>query len=350
MKTNIFNLRNLVISSKLKLIEIIIYFSLILNSVNLIAQDRDISRSKVPIDIDMLSINKANPSFYDIMRIMDKNNVGDTTEGSHYKQMKKAEIMWHDRLFPTGQAMQMGAAITDCVKKFNSGQINSCTNQSWTEMGPIGNPGSGGAGTGQIHVIKCSPKYISDKTVYAASNWGGLFKSVNMGTWQNLNTDKQLPFTSVSDIAIDPNNTQHIYITTGDAEMSMGHFSANLDATPSQRTPIFTAGVYRSTNGGTTWEHINGGSTQPLLDDFVDGGTIRKILMHPDNSNILFIATSKGVYKCLNATATTPSWTKIFSPLNDTELKGLEFKPNDPNTIYASGRDIYRSAAQHGNQ
>lgn len=340
MKTNF-----LVFNKKSKTLLIFIMTFIHLTSFIQLAfsQERDTSRLKIPIDVDMLSLNKPNPSFYDIMRIMDKNNVGDTTEGSYYKQLKKAEIMWHDRLFPTGQSMQMAAAVNDYVKKFNSGQITSCNNQQWTEMGPVGNPGSGGAGSGQIHAIKCSPNYISDKTVYAASNWGGLYKSVNSGPWQNLNTDIQLPFTSVSDIAIDPNNTQRIFITTGDAEMSMGHFSANLDATPSQRTPLFTAGVYRSTDGGTSWQPVNGGSTQPLLDDFVNGGTIRKILMHPSNNNILYIATSVGVYKCINATATTPTWTKIFSPLNDTELKGLEFKPNDPNTIYVSGRDIYKS-------
>lgn len=330
------------IKSKMKLLFIVIIIHLTSFVQIAVSQERDTNRLNIPIDVDILSLNKSNPNFYDIMRIMDKNNVGDTTEGSHYKQMKKAEIMWNDRLFPTGQTMQMGAAVTDYVKKFNSGQISSCNNQSWTEMGPIGRP-LNSQGVGQIHAIKCSPKYTIDKVVYAASNWGGLWKKTGTADWVHLNTDLQLPFTSVSDIAIDPNNTDRIYITTGDAEMSMGHYASNLDGTPSQRTPLFTAGVYRSNNGGTTWHHINGGSAQPLLDDFVDGGTIRKILMHPDNSNILFIATSKGVYKCLNATATTPTWTKIFTPLNDIELKGLEFKPNTPNTIYVSGRDIYRS-------
>jgi hypothetical protein len=343
MKTNFFETLNLEQSSALHPFRFIIYLSFLLSWNNLIAQEIDTSRSKVPIDKDMLELKRPNPSFYDIMHIMDKNNFGDTTEGSFYKQMKKTELIWHDRLFPTGQAMQMGAAVTDYVKKFNSGQVSTCNNQQWTEVGPSGNPGGVGAGSGQIHAIKCSPQYITDKTVYAASNWGGLFKSVNSGPWVNLNTDLQLPFTSVSDIAIDPTNTQRIYITTGDAEMSMGHFAQNLDGTPSQRTPLFTGGVYRSENGGLNWNHINGGSSQPLLDDFINGGTIRKILLHPDLNNVLYIVTSQGVYKCTNATATIPTWTKIFSPLNDTELKGMEFKPTDPNTIYVSGRDIYRS-------
>lgn len=289
----------------------------------------------------MLELKRQNPSFYDIIHIMDKNNIGDTTEGSFYKQMKKTELMWHDRLFPTGQAMQMANAVTDYVKKFNSNQIGACNNQTWNELGPIGPTGNNGVG--QIHAIRCSPNYITDKVIYAASNWGGLWKRTGNNNWVQLNTDLQLPFTSVSDIVIDPTNTQRLYITTGDAEMSMGHYAANLDGTPSTRTPLFTAGVYRSTNGGTTWQHINGGSTQPLLDDFINGGTIRKIIMHPSNSNILYIASSMGIYKCVNATATTPTWTKIFSPINDTEIKGLEFKPNDPNTIFVSGRDIYRS-------
>lgn len=341
MKTIFFETLNLDQSSAFQPIRFIIYLSFFLSWNNLIAQEIDTSRSKVPIDKDMLGLHTSNPNFYDIMRILDKNNIGDTTEGSFYKQMKKTELIWHDRLFPTGQTMQMANAVTDYVKKFNSNQIGACNNQTWNELGPIGPTGNNGVG--QIHAIRCSPNYITDKVLYAASNWGGLWKRTGNNNWVQLNTDLQLPITSVSDIAIDPTNTQRLYITTGDAEMSMGHYAANLDGTPSKRTPLFTAGVYRSTNGGATWQHINGGSTQPLLDDFTDGGTIRKIIMHPSNSNILYIASSKGIYKCINATANTPTWTKIFSPINDTEIKGLEFKPNDPNTIFVSGRDIYRS-------
>ena len=38
---------------------------------------------------------------------------------------------------------------------------------------------------------------------------------------------------------------------------------------------------------GATWQHINGGSTQPFVDDFTDGGIMRKIIMHPSSSNSL---------------------------------------------------------------
>lgn len=330
--------------SKQNIIKSTIFILLVhILSYNIIySQEGDPNRPKEPIDKDLLDLKKENPNFYDIMHILDKNNRGDTTEGSFYKQMKKAELFWHDRLFPTGQTLQMGAAVTDYVKKFNSGQITNCNNQFWEEKGPIGRPQNSN-GVGQIHAIRCSPNYITDKVIYAASNWGGLWKRTGNNNWVKLNTDFQLPFTSVSDIAINPNNTQTIYITTGDAEMSMGHYAQNLDGGPSFRTPIFTAGVYRSTNGGASWQHINGGSTQPLLDDFIDGGTIRKILIHPTDNNTLYIATSVGVYKSINANASTPTWTKIFTPLNDSELKGLEFKPGDPNTIYVSGRDVYRS-------
>jgi hypothetical protein len=59
----------------------------------------------------------------------------------------------------------------------------------------------------------------------------------------------------------------------------------------------------------------------------------------------LYILTSAGIFRTNDATIANPVWTKISNPTidNDRELKGFEFQPSNPNTIYASGRNIYRS-------
>jgi hypothetical protein len=284
-------------------------------------------------------------NYYDIQYAIQKDMGGDTTEGSHAKLWRKMDMLWGRKMFPSGRSHQMGKSITQYVRHFIGEGQKNCIEHPWTELGPVGKPEKAysSGGSGQIHAIRCSPNYKEDKTVYAASNWGGLWKRVGDNPWVMLNTDFQLPFTSVSDIAIDYQNTRILYITTGDAEMSIGHHAQNHDGAPSKMTPLFTAGVWRSWDGGNKWHDINGGPEQPLLRYFDEGGTIRKIILHPENSQILYIASSEGIFKTSNAGEKQPEWKRIFFDARDRELKGLEFKPGQPSTIYASGRDIYIS-------
>lgn len=282
-------------------------------------------------------------NYYDIQHSVWHNDQQNTSEGNHTKLWQKVDMLWGRKMFPSGLSHQMGQSITEYVRYFvNEGQ-NNCLDHPWTELGPVGKPEKAYAsgGSGQIHAIRCSPHYMIDSTVYAASNWGGLWKKTGRLPWEMLQTDLQLPFTSVSDIAIDPENTDILYVTTGDAEMSIGHHAQNHDGAPSKMTPLFTAGVWRSFNGGETWENINGGPQQPLLGYFDHGGTIRKIILHPDDHNTLYIASSEGIFKTSQARDKFPVWKRIFFHTKDRELKGLEFKPGHPSTIYVSGTDIY---------
>ena len=288
------------------------------------------------------------PTYFDIMRSYAE--IEDESEGGFYKHLRKQDLFWSKRLHPTGNTIQMAEGLTDYVRNFNQGG-NDCTDANWVCLGPTGKPignctSCNARGSGQIHVIQFSPDYANDRTVYAGSNWGGLWRSIAGGDWQELNTDLQLPFTSISDIAVPRPNT--IYVTTGDAEMTMGHHSLNPEGTPSVFTPLFTAGVYRSTDGGENWESING-QGEALLDYFDnEGGTIRKIRLNPNDMSECFLATSKGIFKGENIDGSNPTWTLVFNP-NDAELKGLEFDSDDPTVIYASGRDVYRSTDSGAN-
>ena len=312
------------------------YIFLFCNPAFLLAQTPQQASYTIPDD----------PTFFDFVKFYLAQEPNDTAEGSFTAQIRKMNQIWEPRLYPTGDASIAGGAITNYAKHFNMNGNSGCTNGNWVSLGPIEPPLGffNTKGTGQVHALKFSPNYTTDGVVYACSNWGGLWRSTNGGDWEVVNTDYQLAFTSVSDIAIDPFDTDILYITTGEAETTVGHHAQNPNGVPSLFTPFFTAGAMRSMDGGTTWEPINE-LNENFLCYFDNGGTIRRIHLNPNNNHQLFIATSLGIFRCDNAQAPASQivWFYVSEEIDDLELKGLEFKPNNPQTIYASGVDIYQS-------
>ncbi|BDS14387.1 WD40/YVTN/BNR-like repeat-containing protein [Aureispira anguillae] len=75
---------------------------------------------------------------------------------------------------------------------------------------------------------------------------------------------------------------------------------------------------------------------------------MRNIIVHPTNDQILLIATSQGIFRTQNRGF---SWEQVLvGPaatgggfVLDTEWRGLEFHPTNPDIVYASGRNIYES-------
>lgn len=134
-----------------------------------------------------------------------------------------------------------------------------------------------------------------------------------------------------------------------------------------------TGGVWKTTNGGTTWtvltdnlsnlnvyalaidptnsstyfwgstsgaifKSTDAGATWSLLAD-TGSGNVNKILIDPTNTNKMYCSVEGGgIYKSTNAGVT---WTLINA--SATNGYDVEFKPGDTNTIYASGNQFYKS-------
>ena len=156
--------------------------------------------------------------------------------------------------------------------------------------------------------------------------------------WENLNTD-QLPVTSVADIAVNPNNPNTLFIGTG---LPDGGVSLAYGPNWASVNPIYTIGMYRSEDGGQTWHTINDGFMNHFYNN---GGTIRKIEIDESNPNVLYAATSNGIFKTTNALSTTPSWQLIFDGFNNTDndFRAVELMPGNNTTLYASSTDIFKS-------
>lgn len=185
----------------------------------------------------------------------------------------------------------------------------------WTFIGPpiSFDDGGGDSSCGRVNCVRFDP--VNHNIIYCGAPSGGLWKSVDFGqSWQLLNTDN-LAQIGVSDIAINPQNPNTIYIATGDI--------AN-DA-------CFSVGVLKSTDGGQTWNSTGLSWTTS------QGVEIARLLMSPLDSNTLYAATWIGIFKTINGGNT---WS-VDS--NITVLNGMEFNPANPNTIYACNNQLYKS-------
>jgi len=154
------------------------------------------------------------------------------------------------------------------------------------------------------------------KTIFVGTAGGGVWKSVNAGTSYKSIFDKYCQ--SIGAIAIDQKNPSTIYVGTGESNMRNSVSIGN--------------GLYKSTDGGDNWKKIGLDSTEH----------ISKIMVHPTNSNIIYVAVpgplwsdddDRGLYKSEDAGAT---WKKILYKDVKTGCADLLMDPNNPNILFAS--------------
>ena len=127
---------------------------------------------------------------------------------------------------------------------------------TWSQAGPTNIPG-------RISAIAVHPSELN--TIYAGSAAGGVYKSIDHGaSWTPI--FDEVGTYSIGALAIHPTNSNIIYVGTGEASGAGDHYEGN--------------GVYKSTDGGTSWSHIG-------LDSVV---IIGKIAIDPLRPETLFVA------------------------------------------------------------
>ena len=151
---------------------------------------------------------------------------------------------------------------------------------------------------------------------YIGVNNGGVWKTTDAGrTWQPIFDDQ--PTGSIGDIAIAPSNPNVIYVGSGEGL---------------QRPDLSTGdGIYKSTDGGKSWQHLG----------LRDGQQIASIIVDPKDENRLFVAVlghpygpneERGVYRSTNGGET---FQKVFYIDENTGAFQVEFDPTNSNIIYA---------------
>lgn len=235
-------------------------------------------------------------------------------KGKGYKPFKRWEAHIAPRIYPSQDLSAANSTFlnyTEWARKQKSSDDEKSFAGNWTPLGPFTKATGEDTGVGRLNMVRFDP--INKQIMYVGAADGGLWKSTNGGMSWTTNTDF-LGVIGVADLAIDPSNTAIMYLATGDVE--------------SDRRSI---GVLKSLDGGATWP------ASGLSWTAVDNYSIRKMLMHPSNSQILLVATNKGVFRTTDGGAT---WS---TPATIENFKDMEFKPGDPNTVYATSTEVWKS-------
>jgi photosystem II stability/assembly factor-like uncharacterized protein len=155
------------------------------------------------------------------------------------------------------------------------------------------------------------------ETYYFGAVAGGVWKTANGGlTWMPL-TDKT-GIMSVGAIAVAPSDSNVIYVGTGESCIR-GNIS-------------YGDGMYKSSDGGKNWMHIGLEDTQHIA----------KIVVHPQNPDIVFVAglghaygsnEMRGVFRSNDGGKT---WQKVLFKDNRTGAIDLVFDPNNPHILFAA--------------
>ena len=176
----------------------------------------------------------------------------------------------------------------------------------WRMIGPF----RGGRTVGAVGIPS------QPNTFYMGVNNGGVWKTTDAGrTWKPIFDDQ--PTGSIGDIAISPANPNVIYVGSGEGL---------------QRPDLSTGdGIYKSVDGGNTWEHLA----------LRDGQQIGSIAVDPKDENRLFVAVlghpygpneERGVYR---STDGGRSFQRVLYRGEDTGAIQVEIDPNNSKVIYA---------------
>lgn len=244
-------------------------------------------------------------------------------------QYKRWEYMMEPRVYPSGDITLPATAAEKFKTYLSSKDYQQATSHSrtptaaWMPLGPTGSVTNGDyPGAARVNFLKFDPN--NSNIMWTVSPLGGLWKSTDGGLNWTTNTD-QLPIIGCTDIAIDPSNTQIMYLATGDA-----------NGGNSQLT-MPSVGVLKSTDGGATWP----ASSNTMNWQLSWNRSIYKLLIHPTRPDTLYAATTAGIYRTFNAGTT-------WSVVQAGSFTDIEFKPGNPSVIYAvagvfTGGTFYRS-------
>jgi photosystem II stability/assembly factor-like uncharacterized protein len=162
---------------------------------------------------------------------------------------------------------------------------------------------------------------VPDKPMlyYMGATGGGVWKTENAGTtWENL-SDGYFKVGTIGAVAVSESDNNVLYVGTGESPIR--------GVTTSQGD-----GVWKSTDAGKTWKHIG----------LKESGQISRIEIHPRNPDIAWVAVQgqiwapnveRGIFRTENGGET---WEHVLKASPDTGASDLSLDPTNPRILYAA--------------
>ena len=178
----------------------------------------------------------------------------------------------------------------------------------WRSVGPTRG--------GRVLAVAGDP--ANDLVFYQGTAGGGVWKTENGGiSWRNI-SDGYFQTGSVGAIGLAPSNPRIVYVGMGEACIR-GNASIG-------------DGVYKSTDGGTTWQHVGLAATSQIA----------RVVIDPANPDLVYVAAlgspwgpspDRGVYRSGDGGRT---WKKLLYRDENTGAIDLVMDPSNPRVLYAS--------------
>jgi photosystem II stability/assembly factor-like uncharacterized protein len=160
---------------------------------------------------------------------------------------------------------------------------------------------------------------------YFGAVGGGLWKTTDGGvSWRPV-TDGQLKSSSVGAVAVAESNPDIVYIGMGETQLRGNIMQGD--------------GVYKSTNGGRSWTHVG----------LADTHAIARIRVHPTNPDVVYVAAlghpygpndERGVFRSKDGGKT---WQKVLFRSNRAGAVDLIIDPQNPNVLFAAIWEVFRT-------
>jgi photosystem II stability/assembly factor-like uncharacterized protein len=160
---------------------------------------------------------------------------------------------------------------------------------------------------------------------YFGATGGGVWKTTDAGlSWRPV-TDRHLRTSSVGALAVAPSNPDIVYVGMGEVALRGNIIQGD--------------GVYRTTDGGVTWTHRGLDRTR----------AIGRVRVHPTNPDVIYVAAlgdpyastpDRGVYKSTDGGGT---WNRVLFRDERTGAVDLVMDPGNPEVLYASLWEVFRT-------
>ncbi len=224
------------------------------------------------------------------------------------------EWFYMQRAWPSGQINHEARFVAlEDARRLRAASASAAGKTAVTDWTPLGPTNVGGRITDIVADIS------NTNIIYVGAASGGVWKTIDGGSnWSSIFDD--YGSLSIGALAIDPTDSDIVYVGTGEANPGGGSVAYGGD------------GVWKTTDGGATWNHVG----------LPKSRYIGRIVVDPVNPSRVYVAATgnlysrnrdRGVYRSVDAGA---SWSLVLSVSDTTGCVDLAIDPSNPSRVFAA--------------